>query len=203
VDGRTTLRRATLLGLLAVVAACGPKVREAPGPGTTSGPAPDLRGRRVMVLPVQQNLGVRGDPDAELAFGLGERGAGVDWILPAELQERLARSPGVPANLRGLPVSPFLQAEVQRVGDPLYGDLRRLAALVNAEAVLLPVQVGLESEAGADPTVVFWTALVEVRSGRVLWFSVLEGDAAPAGDPRGLASAVESVTRTMIWYGGS
>ena len=190
------------LGLLAVTAACGPKVREAPGPGTTSGIAPDLRGRRVMVLPVQQNLGVRGDPDAELAFGLGERNAGVEWVLPAEVQERLSRSPGIRATLRGLPVAPFLQAEVQRVGDPLYGDLRRLAALVGAEAVLLPVQTALESEAGADPTVVFWTALIEIRSGRVLWFSVLEGEPAPVGDPRGLASAVEVVTRTMLWYSG-
>jgi len=203
VRDRMMYGRAVALGLVAVIAACGPKVREAPGPGTTSGIAPDLRGRRVMVLPVQQNLGVRGDPDAELAFGLGERSAGVDWVLPAEVQERLARAPGVPTNLRGLPVSPFLQAEVQRVGDPLYGDLRRLAALVNAEAALLPIQVALESEAGADPTVVFWTALIEIRSGRVLWFSVLEGDPAPAGDPRGLASAAEAVTRTMLWYSGS
>ena len=195
--------RIVTLGLVAALAACGPKVREAPGPGTTSGIAPDLRGRRGMVLPVQQNLGVRGDPDAELAFGLGERSAGVDWVLPAEVQERLARAPGVPTNLRGLPVSPFLQAEVQRVGDPLYGDLRRLAALVNAEAVLLPVQVALASEGDADPTVVFWTALIEIRSGRVLWFSVLEGDPAPAGDPRGLASAAEVVTRTMLWYSAS
>jgi len=201
---RPTVRsRVAVLGLLAVAAACGPKVREAPGPGTTSGMAPDLRGRRVMVLPVQQNLGVRGDPDAELAFGLSERDVGVDWVLPAEVQERLSRAPGVPANLRGLPVAPFLQVEVERVGDPLYGDLRRLAALVNAEAVLLPVQAALQSEEGADPTVVFWTALIEIRSGRVLWFSVLEGDPTPAGDPRGLASAVEVVTRTMLWYSGA
>jgi len=156
-----------------------------------------------MVLPVQQNIGVRGDPDAELAFGLSERSAGVDWVLPAEVQERLSRSPGVQSNLRGLPVSPFLQAEVQRVGDPLYGDLRRLGALVGAEAVLLPVQAALESEAGSEPAVVFWTALIEIRTGRVLWFSVLEGEPAPVGDPRGLASAVEVVTRTMLWYSGS
>lgn len=201
---QTALRRMTLLGLLAVVAAaCGPKVREAPGPGTTSGMAPDLRGQRVMVLPVQQNVGVRGDPDAELAFGLAERNVGVDWVLPDALEERLSRAPGVPTNLRGLPVSPFLQAEVERVGDPLYGDLRRLAALVGAEAVLLPVQASLETGTDAEPTVRFWTALIEIRSGRVLWFSVLEGERAPAGDPRGLASAVEVVTRTMLWYSGA
>jgi hypothetical protein len=156
----------------------------------------------VLVLPVQQNLGVRGDPDAEVAFGLRERGSGVNWVLPAEVEEVLARSPGLPSSLRGLPVGQFLAAEVRRVGDPLYGELRRLSALVDAEAVLLPVQASLEMDPGPDPTVRLWTALIEPRTGRVLWFSVLDGQAFPVGDPRGLASAVDEMARTMLWYGG-
>ena len=193
------------MALLAVVAfvggSCG-GTRPAPGPGTTSGVAPDLRGRNVLVLPVQQNLGVRGDPDAEMAFGLRERGAGINWILPSEVEEVLERSPGLPSSLRGLPVGQFLAAEVRRVGDPLYGELRRLSALVDAEAVVLPVQASLEAEPGPDPTVRLWTALIEPRTGRVLWFSVLDGMAFPAGDPRGLASAVNEMARTMLWYAG-
>lgn len=196
-------RRAAALALLAGVAgACGPKVREAPGPGTTTGLAPDLRGRRVMVLPVQQNVGVRGNPDAELAFGLGERDAGVTWILPDELEQRLSRSPGIRTSTRGLQVSQFLQAEVERIGDPLFGDLLRMSVLVDAQVALIPIQVALQAEPGADPTVRFWTTLIDIRTGRVLWFSVLEGQPAPSGDPRGLASAVEEVTREMLWYSG-
>jgi hypothetical protein len=162
--------------------------------------APDLRGRRVMLLPVQQNLGVPGDLDAELAFGLQGRGIGVDWVLAAEVDEILARSPGVQARTRGLQVGMFTVAEVERVGDPLYGELRRLAALVNADVVVLPVQAAMAAVVGADPTVRVWTALIEVRSGRVMWFSVLEGQAFPRGDPRGLASAVDEVARTLLWY---
>jgi hypothetical protein len=196
-------RRVGVLTLLVVVfGACGPKVREAPGPGTTTGIAPDLRSRRVMVLPVQQNLGVRGNPDAELAFGLRERGSGVTWIFPDEIEERLRRSPGVRTSVRGLQVSQFLQAEVERIGDPLFGDLLRMSVLVDAQIALIPIQASLQAEPGAEPTVRFWTTLIDIRTGRVLWFSVLDGQAAPPDDPRGLASAVEEVTRTMLWYSG-
>jgi hypothetical protein len=156
----------------------------------------------VLVLPVQQNLGVRGDPDAEVAFGLRDRAPGVEWILPPEVERMLARSPGLPSSLRGLPVGQFLVAEVQRVGDPLYGDLRRLSALVDADAVLLPVQTSLETGVGPSPTVRFWTALIESRTGRMLWFSVLDGQPFPPEDPRGLASAVDELARTMLWYAG-
>lgn len=156
-----------------------------------------------MVLPVQENLGVRGNPDAELAFGLGERDVAVEWILPDELEAALARSPGLGASLRGLPVSQFLDAEVRRVGDPLFGDILRISSLVDADAALLPVRVALQAEPGSDPSVVFWTALIEARTGRVLWFSVLGGQGFPSGDPRGLASAVDVLARALLWYAGA
>lgn len=195
-------RGLTLLVLCGVTAACGSRSAPPPEPGTVRGFAPDLRGRRVLVLPVQQNLGVLGDPDAELAYGLQGRGAGVEWVLPAEIDEVLARSPAMQARTRGLPVGAFTVAEVQRVGDPLYGELRRMASLVSADAVLLPVQAAVESTVGADPRVRLWTALIEVRTGRVMWFSVLEGGSFPRDDPRGLASAVDELARTLLWYAG-
>jgi len=194
-------RVATLHLLVAgVVAACG-GTAPPPEPGLVQGFAPDLRGRRVMVLPVQQNNGVPGDLDAELAYGLQERGEGVEWVLPAEVDEILARSPAVQARTRGLPVGTFTVAEVRRIGDPLYGELRRMASLVNASVVVLPVQAALAGVADGDLRVRFWTALVEVRTGQVMWFSVLEGEPFPREDPRGLASAVEEVARTLLWYG--
>ena len=193
--------RRVVLPALCVVAACGP--RPLPEPGTVRGSAPDLRGRTVLVLPVQHVLGVPGNADAELAFGLESRGAGVGWVLPAEVEEVLARSPAMQTRTRGLPADYFLAAEVDRVGDPLYGELRRLAALVDADAIVLPVQASLESIPGEDPRIRFWTALIEVRNGRVMWFSVLEGSGFPVGDPRGLASAVEEVARSLLWYMGS
>ncbi len=151
-----------------------------------------------MLLPVQRSVGVAGDLDAELAFGLKERGAGVHWVLPAALDEALGRSPGLQTNTRGLPVGVFLGAEVHRIGDPLYGDLRRLGALANADFALLPVQAALEASPGGGGAVRLWTALVQVRTGRVLWFGIVEGDPGAAGDPRPLASAVDELTRALF-----
>lgn len=145
-------------------------------------------------------MGIVGDPDAELAFGLQDRGRDVEWILPAEVEAVLARSPGVSASTRGLPVGSFSMAEVNRVGDPLYGELRRMAVLVNAEAILLPVRAYTEVEEGQSPRILMMATLIEPRSGRVLWFSIAEGDAFSPGDPRGLASAVDELARTLLWY---
>ena len=184
-----------------VVSACGGST-PAPGPGTSVGSPPDLRGTRVLVLPTQQILGVPGDPDAELAFGLQDRTGAVTWVLAGELDRVLARSPGINANPRGLPVALFLQAEVRRIGDPLYGELRRMAALVDADAVLLPVQAALTADVGEDPRVNWSVALIEVSTGRVHWFGIVEGGAFPAGDPRGLASSVDRLARTLLWYVG-
>ena len=176
-----------------------------PQPGQGFGSPPDLRGRRVVLMPVQEIVGVAGDPDAELAFTLTDRGRDIDWILSDEIQEVLDRSPAVQTRTRGLPVGVFTQAQVERVGDPLYGELRRIAALVDADAILLPVRLSYEAneaEEDATPRVRFTTALIEPRSGRVVWFGIEEGGDFAANDPRGLASAAEAVANTLLWYVG-
>jgi hypothetical protein len=166
---------------------------------------PDLRGRRVILLPVQQNLGVRGDLDAEIRFTFTDQGREVDWIFEEAVQRMLDRTPTMDTRTRGLPVSLFSAAEVERVGDPLYGQLRRMAALVEADAILIPIEASFEpNEAVVDsePRVRFTAAIIEPRTGRVVWFGVEEGGDYPQSDPRALASAVESLAGTLFWYMG-
>ncbi len=171
-----------------------------PAPGEARGGVPDLRGRRVMVLPVQGTVGLGEglDPDAELGFALESRGRGVGWVLPPRIREILRRSPGVRAEPGDLPVAVFRQVEVKRVGDPLYGELRRLAALTGADLALLPVEVRYrEREAGAGMYEVM-VALVYVRSGRVPWFGVMEGEPGGRDDPGTLASAMDALARALL-----
>ncbi len=194
---RRRRRLATLL--IAGVAGCGGKAPP-PAPGTSQGVPPDLRGSRVMVLPVQDNQGVPGDLDAEIAFALGGRGKGVEWIFPAQLQRALDRSPGLDAELHGLPVGMFEGGEVHRIGDPLYGDLRRLSAVVDGEVALIPVSAVLHPTPEGSLEVELSATLVHVRTGQVLWFGVAGGDAGTADDPRVLASAVDRLARTLLWY---
>lgn len=154
-----------------------------------------------MILPVQQLLGVPGDADAELVFQLKSRSEEVTWVTAEEMDRALARSPALQARTRGLPVGQFLAAEVLRIGDPLFGELYRLSVLVGAQAAVIPVRAELvRNPDEEEPRVRITVALVETRTGRVGWFSIVEGDPHPAGDPRILASAVDQLSRTLLWY---
>lgn len=190
----------TALVLVLAVSACGKKKAPVPEPGASQGTPPDLRGSVVMVLPFQSATGVAGDVDAELAFGLRDRGPSVSWVLPPRLQQAMDRSPGLNARMHGLPVEAFSSAEVQRVGDPLYGDLRRLASLVNADVALLPLRAWIAPGEGGSRVRVS-AAVIQVRTGRVFWFGVVEGAPTEPADPGAIASAVEALTRKLLWYG--
>ena len=154
-----------------------------------------------MVLPVQDVRGVDGDADAEIAFGLQDRGTEVTWIFPPRLQEILDRSPGI-SRIRGLPVGVFSAGEVRRIGDPLYGDLRRLGAMVDGEVALIPLVAAAQAADSAGVAVRVSAALIHVRTGRVLWFGMVEGDTHEVSDPGALASAVDALARTLLWYSG-
>jgi len=189
----------TLLGTVALLlAACasGPPDSES---GATRGAVPDLRGARVLVLPAQLLEGVPPDltVDEELAFALGARTRRVSWIFRAEVEAALRRSPNVQASLADLPVGIFLQAEVNRIGDPLYGEIRRLTTLVGADIAVIPVLLSY----GEDGAYHLVSALLEPTSGRVLWVATVDGDVGPADDPGTLASLADALARALAPLG--
>lgn len=201
---RTTASGAGFLFcLLAGSAACSGTAEAPPRPGEFQGAVPALEGHRVMVLPVQSAPGVAGPADAELHFALQERGPRIGWVFPAEMREVLERSPGLEVHMDALPVGVFRQAEVQRIGDPLYGELRRLAAVADADVALLPLQVrpALDSVGAVveDGGLEVTATLINARNGRVLWFGVVAGEPGPAADPRTLASAMDALAGTVAW----
>ncbi len=83
-----------IVGAVGLVLGCAGR-QTAPEAGSESGSVPDLRGRRVMLFPVQmvRDLAGGSDPELELAFALTGRGSQVLWILPAEMRSAIARSP--------------------------------------------------------------------------------------------------------------
>jgi hypothetical protein len=152
-----------------------------------------------MVLPVQLKTGITQDvlADSELAHALRARGGGVTWVFPPDLEEALGRSPGLRARIRGLPVQIFGQAEVNRIGDPLFGNLVRLAGLTGADVALIPVELKY-GEGGAFN---LGAALIATRTGRVSWYGVVEGSSGGAGNPATLASVAEMLARTLLPFG--
>lgn len=161
---------------------------------------PDLRGVRVMVMPLQRRTGLRDDLDPEIAFALQAHGAGAGWIMPDEVARALARSPGLDVPLSALAVGMFLTREVNRVGDPLYGQLLRAAAVTNAQVALIPVEARRRVEPDGSSVVEVVATLLDVRRGRVIWFGVVEGQPGPAGDFRIVASAVDALASMLLWY---
>ena len=176
----------------------------APEAGQSMGLVPDLRGVPVMVLPVQSRRGLAtdSDPDGEVSFALSERGGEVGWIWPGEIRSIAERTPGLDMNVDGLPVSMFLRAEVRRIGDPLYGNLRRVSAVANADVALVPVEVRVGADAEGASRTEIAAALIQTRTGRVLWFGIV-ADPAPDGDGRaGLARAAGMLARAILPLGG-
>jgi len=154
-----------------------------------------------MVLPVQRTTGVGDGVDSEIEFVFAGRGDEVDWVFAPELQRSLDRSPGVRASIRGLPVSMFVEAEVNRVGDPLYGQLRRLGALANCDLVLLPVRMRYAAvDAQGDMGIELSAALIRVRTGRVFWYGVVGGRPGPVDDFATVATAVEALAAQVLWF---
>ncbi|GMR14275.1 MAG: hypothetical protein BMS9Abin29_2520 [Gemmatimonadota bacterium] len=197
-NGTMTLAGTLFAALIA--SGCGSGRVEAPQPGAMRGFVPDLRGTRVMVMPLQRRTGLRDDLDPEIAFALKAKGAGANWILPDELARMLARSPGLDVPLSALPVGVFVTREVNRVGDPLYGYLRRAAAVSDAQVVLIPVQARRRVELDGSYIVEIMATLLDVRRGRVIWFGVVEGQPGSADDFQIAASAVDALASMLLWY---
>jgi hypothetical protein len=168
-----------------------------PRPGEARGSVPELRGQKVLVLPFQIRQGIAGDPDAELAFALEAGSAEVEWLLPDAIRDALRASPSLDAPLTGLPVEIFLQADVERLGDPVYGVLRRLGAVTGADVAVLPVAVfARPAGEGVDARVEASAALMSVRTGRVLWYGVTAGSGT-GSDPAALAAAMDALGRRL------
>ena len=173
-----------------------------PTAGDGRGRVPSLLGVKVMVLPVQSKVGITGDAESELVYALNARGAGVDWIMPTTLRTQLARNPALNVPLEDLPVGAFLVTQVNRIGDPLYGYMRRMAAISGAQVALVPVEVRVRATTAKRPGAVeMVVALVNVVNGTVAWFGVVQGDAGDGSNPAALASAADVLARTLLATG--
>ena len=97
-------------------------------------------------------------------------------------------------------VGVFMRAEIERVGDPLFGYLRRLAAITGAQIAVIPVQVRYRMATETDPSAVeILTTVLDPVSGRVFWTGVVEGDEGPADDLGTLASTANNLARRLAW----
>jgi hypothetical protein len=157
-------------------------------------PVPDLSGQTVMLLPVHPGpvpatvttapgdvrLDGVNELDAELAYWLKDRAGNVKWVMQDAYNRVLARSPALNIKPAALDVAIFRRAQVKRIGDPLFGDLKRLASIMTARYALVPVAA--ENKPGTGVEVAY--ALIDTTFGDVVWFGVLAGENAAAAAQR-------------------
>lgn len=175
-------------------------------------PFPDMSGRTIMLLPVQPATptmtlpagAVAAQPlsgdgramlEAELSFWLPEAAPRIRWVLPATIDQRAERSPTLEVRPRDLPVQDFLRARLQSIGDPLYGDLRKLALLMDVRPALLPIGAVWVQEAGGNGRVHLALALIDTTGGAVIWYGVVAGASGPRADAVTIASTAQALAR--------
>jgi hypothetical protein len=188
----TRFVRAFPMAIMLFLAGCGgrPKAPVSNAPA----PLPDLSGQTVLLLPVHAGpvpaavMTAPGDVrldgvnelDAELAYWLKDRAGNVKWIMRDAYDRTLARSPALDIKPAALDVAVFRRAQVKRIGDPLFGDLKRLATIMNARYALVPIAA--ENKPGTGIEVAY--ALIDTTFGDVIWFGVLSGENAAAAAQR-------------------
>lgn len=193
-----------VLGLALAQVGCGAGTQAPPEAGYERGGVPDLTGAGVMVFPVQLGRETHPALDQELEYALGQSSQDVGWVFPDALRETLVRNPGTDLSVDDLPVRMFLAAEVERVGDPLFGQLYRLGAISDAAYALVPIAAraapveASAAQVDARAFIEVTAALVDARGGYVVWFGVVRGDEGVVGDISLAATVAEALARRIV-----
>ena len=152
-------------------------------------PSPDASARH---WPVE-----RAALDAEIGFWLEQTAPRTKWLMPEAIDRALARSPGLAINPRALSVSVFQHAQVRRIGDPLFGDLYRLAAVLSANVAVVPVgaeYIGLDA---GQAVLTIAAAVINPQDGTVIWFGIIAGGEKGVDSQGAVASAAQAFARAF------
>ncbi len=180
------------------MASCG--ARQAPeviAPGWERGAVPGLQGARVLLLPVQDPGGVEGI-DEEIEFALSGASAHVTWVGSRTLARLTSEAGRLGANPRDLPVGAFERGRLDRIGDPLFGSVYRLAAFADAGIVLLPLSARAAVGDSGRETIVVDLLLLDPRTGRVMWQGLVEGPGGAPGTRAPAAGVAEQIAERLV-----
>jgi len=166
-------------------------------PGWERGAVPGFQGERVLLLPVQDAGGIE-EFDRELEYALRARSPEVHWVGSATITRLAGEAGRLGADPDDLPVGVFEQGRLDRVGDPLYGALYRLAAFGDARFALLPLSTRREATEEGRESVTIDVLLLEPRTGRVLWQGLVRGEETAPGTPASSASAAERLAAKLV-----
>lgn len=189
--------------LLALAAACGGKQKRPPGhPAPAVSVAPmDLGGQRVLILPVQASTGLqfnREQVTLELVAALRARDTRTQWIDPARLRRSLASSPNFAPDPAALPNDRYEVYGDRRIQGGLADAIRRYMALTEARLVVIPRSAVLVTSDSVPSFVRMNVAVVDARTGFVVWYGEADGVPAPADDRALITSAAAAMAARLV-----
>jgi hypothetical protein len=188
---------------LLLLAACGGQPRPDPArPAPPTAVAPmDLGGQRVLILPVQASAGLnvnREQVTEEIVFALRERDTRTRWIDPARLRRSLAASPAFAPDPAALPNDRYEVHGERRIQGPLADAVRRYMALTEARLVVIPRSAVLLTREEGGAVVRLNAAVVDARTGLVVWFGEAEGAPGEPESPALVPSAAAALAARMV-----
>jgi hypothetical protein len=195
------VRRALAAALAVLAAACG---GQRPDPATlppTSVAPMDLGGQRVLILPIQASAGLpvnREEATLALVAALRDRDSRTQWVDPARLRRSLAQSPGFAPDPAALPGDPYRTPGDRRIQGPLADAVRRYSALTEARLVLIPRSAVVRALPEGGVVVRMDAAVVDARTGLVVWFGEAEGGPGAADDPALVTTAVAALAARLV-----
>ena len=219
------LRRAAPLAAAALVlSACGPAGAQpsstpAPSPSAPPAEAPrgqqqempkientappmDLGGQKVLILPVQATYGVESDrarATDELLYAITERDTRTTWLRPDALRRALQRTPGYAGDPAVLPRDTWQHHGDRYIVDPLAGVLRRYTVLMDARLALVVREVRwLPAPSGQGGVVRILAAMVDTRSGELVWWGEARSPQGPDAGPGAVAAAFGALAERML-----
>jgi hypothetical protein len=146
-----------------------------------------------MLLSAEQRQALNG----ELAFWLQERAPRARWIGADAVERAVRGSPMIDVRVGELTVRDFQRARLQSIGDPLYGELRRVGSLVDARVALLPIGALWVTEQTGAGRVHLTVALIDTFGGDVLWYGVVAGAPGARGDAAVIASTAQALAQLI------
>lgn len=204
------------LAFVFVLAACA-RTAAPPAADVAQRPFPDIGGAAVMLLPVQRVAPSISPPaasdttrralgldatalatlESELSYWLPSHAQRARWVLPDTIVRAATSSAALRIDARDLPVQDFQRSRLERIGDPLYGELRRLAAVTDARLAYLPIGALWIPELGGSGRIHVAAALIDTVGGAVLWYGVAAGEPGAPDDPAAIASAAQALARMV------
>lgn len=196
---RRTLPLACAALAVLAAAACGGK-KPPPGqvaPAVSIAPM-DLGGQRVLILPVQASSGLPFNREIitdEIVAAIHARDTRTQWIDPARLRRTLAGSPNFAPDPAALPNDRYEAYGDRRIQGGLHDAVRRYMALTEARLVVIPRSATLVTPDSGAAFVRLSAAVVDARTGMLVWWG--EADGTP-GDPADRALVTSAATALAV-----